>query len=101
MLRIGEKDMLLPPVPLPWGRPPHEVVFFHPPSRALVLTGLAFNRRTGGRNHARLSHWLVGTTDRFGPHRLVRTMIRDHEATCSSVDMILRWDFDRIVVTYG
>lgn len=82
---------------------PHlnEVVFFHPASRTLVLTDLAFNVERGKTNRARLFHWLVGATGRFGPHRVVRSMIRDREAARRSVDRILAWDFERVVVTHG
>ena len=55
----------------------------------------------GPGNRARLLHWLLGATDRFGPHRLVRTMIRDREAARASLATILAWDFDRVIVTHG
>lgn len=78
-----------------------EVVFFHPASRTLVLTDLAFNvpaDRTAG---ARLFYRLVGAAGRFGPHRLVRFLIRDPGAARASVETILRWDFDRVIVSHG
>ena len=79
----------------------NEVVFFHPASRTLILTDLAFNvpaDRTAG---ARFFYWIAGAAGRFGPHRLVRTLIRDRAAARQSVERILRWDFDRIVVSHG
>lgn len=79
----------------------NEVVFLHAASRTLVLTDLAFNVAEGGRNRARIFHWLVGATGRFGPHRLVRLGIRDRAAAARSLDRILEWDFDRIVVSHG
>ena len=79
----------------------NEVVFFHPPSRTLLLTDLAFHLPPGARNEARLFHWLVGATGTFGPHRIVRFGIRDRAAAARSRDAILRWDFDRIVVSHG
>jgi hypothetical protein len=79
----------------------NEVVFFHPSTRTLLLTDLAFNVCEGGRNRARLFHWLVGATGRFGPHRLVRAVIRDHEAARRSLETILGWDFERVIVTHG
>jgi hypothetical protein len=78
-----------------------EIVFFHRASRTLLLTDLAFNvaaDKTGG---ARVFYWLVGAAGRFGPHRLVRTMIRDYAAARGSVARILQWDFDRVIVTHG
>jgi len=78
-----------------------EVVFLHEPSRTLVLTDLAFNVVPERRNEARLFHWLVGATGRFGPHRVIRLAIRDREAARASLQTILGWDFDRVIVTHG
>lgn len=79
----------------------NEVVFFHPATRTLVLTDLAFNVQRGAANRARIFHALVGATGRFGPHRIVRSVIRDRAAAHRSVGAILEWDFERIVVTHG
>lgn len=79
----------------------NEVVFLHPGSRTLLLTDLAFNVQPGPGNRARILHWLLGATGRFGPHRLVRSMIRDRAAARRSLATILSWDFDRVVVTHG
>ena len=84
------------------GAPPlNEVVFLHRPTRTLVLTDLAFNVPAGGTSGARLFHWVVGAAGRFGPHRLVRAFIRDRRAARGSVDRLLRWDFDRVIVSHG
>lgn len=79
----------------------NEVALLHRPSRTLVLTDLVFNVMPGGRNRARLFHWLVGATGRFGPHRIVRFGIRDRAAARRSLDAILGWDFDRVVMSHG
>jgi hypothetical protein len=54
-----------------------------------------------GPNRARLFHWLVGATGRFGPHRLIRLGIRDGKAARRSLDRILAWDFERVVMSHG
>ena len=79
----------------------NEVVFLHRSSRTLLLTDLAFNVPSGPGNRARIFHWLVGATGRFGPHRIVRAVIRDREAARRSLATILAWDFDRVIVTHG
>lgn len=79
----------------------NEVVFFHRATRTLVLTDLAFNVAADQTSGARLFYWLVGAAGRFGPHRLVRLVIRDPRAARQSVQRILEWDFDRIIVTHG
>lgn len=79
----------------------NEVVLLHRPSRTLVLTDLAFNLPPGARNEARLFHRIVGATGRFGPHRLVRLGIRDRAAAARSLEHVLGWDFDRVIVSHG
>jgi uncharacterized protein DUF4336 len=79
----------------------NEVVFFHPASRTLLLTDLAFNMVRPPAGRARLFCWLVGASGRFGPHRIVRLGMRDRPAARASIERILQWDFDRIVVTHG
>jgi hypothetical protein len=79
----------------------NEVVFFHPASRTLLLTDLAFHVQPGAANRARVFHWLVGAGRGFGPHRIIRAAIRDRAAARRSLEQILAWDFDRVVVTHG
>lgn len=79
----------------------NEVVFLHQPSRTLILTDLAFNRPPGTPDGAPVFHRLVGARDRFGPHRIVRFGIRDRAAAQKTVERILAWDFDRIIVSHG
>jgi hypothetical protein len=79
----------------------NEIVFLHRGSRTLLLTDLAFNVQPGPGNRARILHWLLGATGRFGPHRLVRSMIRDRAAARASLATILGWDFERVIVTHG
>jgi hypothetical protein len=79
----------------------NEVALLHAPSRTLVLTDLVFNVAPGAPNRARLFHWLVGATGRFGPHRIIRFGIRDRAAARRSIDAILAWDFDRIILSHG
>jgi hypothetical protein len=79
----------------------NEVALLHAPSRTLVLTDLVFNVPREGPNRARLFHWLVGATGRFGPHRLVRFGIRDRAAARRALEGILAWDFDRVVMSHG
>src|SRR5262249_41002163 len=78
------------------GAPPlNEVVFFHPATRTLILTDLAFNIPKEAAKRSPLFYWLwdVG---RFGPHRFVRLRaIQDRQAARSSAEKILSWNFDR------
>lgn len=78
-----------------------EIAFFHPASRTLLLTDLVFNFQ-----HS--DHWLTRQLlrindgyGRFGPTRLMRSMIKDRAALRSSLDRVLDWDFERVVVSHG
>jgi len=76
------------------------VVFFHRASRTAIFTDLVFNVPADFKD-ARIFYALVGGRGHFGPHRLIRLMIRDHKAARESVAKILEWDFDRVIVTHG
>lgn len=79
----------------------HEVVFYHRRARTLIVADLAFNL---GPEMPFLSAVLLrlnGCHCRFGPSRLFRSVIKDRQALRGSIDRILEWDFERIVVSHG
>ncbi|MEZ4216522.1 MAG: hypothetical protein R3E88_08595 [Myxococcota bacterium] len=78
-----------------------ETVFFHPASRTLVLTDLCFHVRRAANARTKLFLRVAGAWDRFGPSRLARSMIRDRRALRASLDRLLAFDPERIVVTHG
>lgn len=84
------------------GRPfENEVVFFHRASRTLVLCDLAFNF---GPRAALPTRWLmrlIRSYGRFGPSTLDPWLIRDRAAARASLERILAWDFDRVIVAHG
>jgi hypothetical protein len=84
------------------GRPyENEVVFHHRESRTLILCDLAFNFRKGTHPLTRLLMRASGSYGRFGPSRLDPLLIRDRKAARASLESILAWDFDRVVVAHG
>jgi hypothetical protein len=79
----------------------NEVVFRHRPTRTLILTDLAFNL---GGEMPFLSKILLRINDcycKFAVSRLLKTTIKDRAAVRASIDHVLTWDFDRIVVSHG
>jgi hypothetical protein len=84
------------------GRPyENEVVFLHRSSRTLILCDLAFHF---GPRAAAPTRWLMKllrSYGRFGPSKLDPLLIRDRDAARQSLERILAWDFDRIVVAHG
>lgn len=84
------------------GRPyENEVVFLHRASRTLILCDLAFNFGPRAAAPTRLLMRLLRSYGRFGPSRLDPLLIRDRRAARISLERILAWDFDRVVVAHG
>lgn len=79
-----------------------EWVFLHQPTRTLILTDLAFNFQQAEGFRTRILLRINGALGRFGPSRLARTVFfEDKDALRKSVDRILEWDFDRVVLAHG
>ena len=79
----------------------NEVVFLHRPSRTLILTDLIFNL---GPEMPLLSRVLLkanGCFDCVACSRLLRTTIKNRAAFRTSLDTVLAWDFDRVVLSHG
>lgn len=79
----------------------NEVAFLHRASRTLILTDLAFNL---GPDMPFLSRVLLKLNDcdcKFGPSRLIKSTIKDRAALRRSLDHILNWEFDAIVLSHG
>jgi hypothetical protein len=84
------------------GRPfENEVVFLHCPSRTLVLCDLAFNFGPTGPRVTRFLLTLVGGYGGFRTTRLDPLLVRDRPAARRSLEQILAWDFDRVIVAHG
>jgi len=84
------------------GRPfENEVVFFHRASRSLLLCDLAFNFGPRAPLVTRLVMTLMGGYGRFRPTRLDPLLIRDRRAARRSLEQILAWDFDRVIIAHG
>jgi hypothetical protein len=81
-----------------------ETVLFHIPSRTLVVVDLVFNmteRYFKGRPLGRLLMKLNHAYDRFGITRLTEMLVHDPMAFRASLELVLAWDFDRVVVSHG
>ncbi len=79
----------------------NEVAFFHRPSRTLVLTDLTFNLARPEHWYTRLFMRFNGGWGRLVSTRMFRTTIKDPDAFRRSIDVLLAWDFDRVIVTHG
>jgi hypothetical protein len=84
------------------GRPyENEIVFFHRSSRTLILCDLAFNFGPRAAVSTRFLMKLIRSYGRFGPTKLDPFLIRDRAAARKSLERILAWNFDRVIVAHG
>lgn len=79
----------------------NEVVFFHKKSRTLIQTDLAFNLTQISSLVGRILFRLNGALGGVRATKVLRSLIKDRAATRQSVEKILAWDFDRMIVTHG
>jgi hypothetical protein len=78
-----------------------EVVFSHQPSGTLILTDLLFNIPPGRGWSTRLWAGLLGILGRPSASRSFGLTIRDRAAVRASLERILAWDWDRLVLAHG
>jgi len=79
----------------------NEIVFFHRPSTTLIASDLAFNVGSSSPPVTRFVFRLVRTYGRLAPTLLERLLVRDRAAFRRSLEKILEWPFDRVVVAHG
>ncbi|MCG8590057.1 MAG: DUF4336 domain-containing protein [Proteobacteria bacterium] len=79
----------------------NEVAFFHAASRTLLLTDICFHLLHVGSRLQRVLLRLNDAYGRFGMTRYGRSLVRDRPALRRSIDRLLEWDFDRVLVTHG
>lgn len=78
-----------------------ETVFFHPATRTLITSDLV-------ENFHQAPHWLTrqylrlgGLLGQVGWHPMLRVVYRDRAAARASVDRLLEWPFERVVIAHG
>lgn len=78
-----------------------EVVFLHKPSRSLIVGDAMFNIEADAPLSTRIWAWGPRLRQRVVPPPLYRAGVRDKAAARESIERILSWDFDRIVIGHG
>jgi len=79
----------------------NEYAFIHKDSNTLILTDMAFNIGANVSFWSKIFFKLNGAFDRFGPSKLMKAMISDPVALNSSIEEILTFDINRIIVSHG
>lgn len=80
----------------------NEHVFFHAPSRTLILSDLLFNLgEDAGKWTTFFFRVVSGMSGYPNQSRLFRSMIRDPDAFRRTLDIMMEWDFERVIVAHG
>ena len=78
-----------------------ETVFFHRQTRTLISSDLAVNRMKADDWATRLYLKASGVEGKFGHSLLIKMSFRDKVKSRSSINSILEWDFDRVILAHG
>ncbi len=78
-----------------------EAVFCHRASRTLILTDTAINIPSRRDGWSRFVARLLGVLDVWAPTRYFKASIRDKDTARRSLDTIMSWDFERLIIAHG
>jgi hypothetical protein len=78
-----------------------ETLFLHRKTRTLVSSDLAVNQMKADDWLTRLYVKASGVQGTFGHTLLIRMCFRDKVKSRASVDRLLEWDFDRVILAHG
>lgn len=79
-----------------------EFVFLHLPTGTLILTDLLFQIRYPVNVLTKIVLWMAGTNGgKLAQSRLWRLVTKDRVAAGRSVQKMLEWDFERVVLAHG
>lgn len=78
-----------------------EADFLHRSSRTLILTDLCFHVPEDSGASTRLWANALGVLGRLSSSRSFVLTMKDRAAARASIERILEWDFDRVVISHG
>ncbi|MEM9215312.1 MAG: DUF4336 domain-containing protein [Cyanobacteria bacterium P01_F01_bin.150] len=78
-----------------------ETVFFHRPSRTLIVTDIAFNFDASNSLGTRFAAQILGSYNALRPSRLEKWGSRNKALVKPCVHQVLAWDFDRVIPGHG
>lgn len=79
----------------------NECVFFHPETRTLILTDLAFNFDDTFPTITQLTARVIGSYQSLSPSLLESLATRDKGKVREAIARIMTWDFDRVIMAHG
>ena len=85
-----------------WGHPwVQEVAFFHKKSKTLILADmLEYATKECGLG-LRIFSWIFGMYNKATPPTDFKFTFKDKEAGRKSIEKILKWDFNQIIIAHG
>ncbi len=78
-----------------------EIVFFHRPSKTLIVTDLVFHIHDTKGWITHLVMRMAGVWRRLTQSRMIRLFVKDRAAAGASVRDMLVWDFERVIMAHG
>ncbi len=78
-----------------------EVVFFHRHSRTLIVTDLCISGHPSQPPFTRFVLWLGGVDQKPGPLLDVKLAYLDKRAASDSIEKVMDWDFDKMILAHG
>lgn len=79
----------------------NEFVFLHPQTRTLILTDAAFNFDETFPLTTQIAARIGGAYKTLSPSWLEKMAISEKEKVKASVESVLKWDFDRVIMAHG
>lgn len=78
-----------------------EFAFFHAESKTLILTDLAFNIGDDISLWGKCFLRLNGAYNKFTPSRILKSWVKDNAAFRLSIQQVMQWDFEQIIIAHG
>lgn len=79
----------------------NEIVFCHPASKTVIATDLCFNIPASRGAFTKFMARLFGVYEKFSPSLGFKIFTRNRTLVRESIDKILAWDFDRVIISHG
>ena len=79
----------------------NETVFYHRPSRTLILIDIAFNFDQSSGLGTQLAARIMGSYNVLKPSRMEKWGTRNKDKVEASIRQVLAWDFDRVIPAHG
>ena len=79
----------------------NEIVFYHPSTKTLIITDSAFNFDDSFPWVTQLAARVIGSYQTLKPSWLEKIAVRDKQIAKRSIDKILAWDFERVIMGHG